>query len=236
MLVRDKKSFLLGLMLAIGFIVLLLIIISPVFSGKNGLEYADDMFNKLAKGSSYFVPKVQESNEKFMGKQFRVTIIFDDSEEAARVTNLISTAGGKVQQKDNTLTVEGDLGKLLRVAITDSDLMYKNEGEKIKSRYGYEEKQVLKDWWQALNKINKEFQSTKNLENAKIVMEVMKKVIEPGYNFYKIEAVKVSQRAFTMTGILAFYVLYTVWWGFAILYIFEGLGITAKKAKVKKEV
>ena len=44
----------------------LALIFSPVFGdGKNGLVYADDMFNKLSKGSSYFIPKVMKSNEKF---------------------------------------------------------------------------------------------------------------------------------------------------------------------------
>jgi hypothetical protein len=27
-----------------------------------------------------------------------------------------------------------------------------------------------------------------------------------------------------------------MWWGFAIFFIFEGLGLSMKKAKVKKEV
>jgi hypothetical protein len=39
-----------------------------------------------------------------------------------------------------------------------------------------------------------------------------------------------------MTFLLVFYVAYTMWWGFAIFYIFEGIGLSMKKAKVKKEV
>jgi nucleotide-binding universal stress UspA family protein len=27
-----------------------------------------------------------------------------------------------------------------------------------------------------------------------------------------------------------------MWWGFAIFYMFDGIGLTMKKAKVKKEV
>jgi hypothetical protein len=33
-----------------------------------------------------------------------------------------------------------------------------------------------------------------------------------------------------------FYVVYTLWWGFAIFFIFEGIGLSMTKAKVKKEV
>jgi len=35
--------------------------------------------------------------------------------------------------------------------------------------------------------------------------------------------------------VLANYVLYTVWCGFAIMYLFEGLGITTTKAAEKGE-
>ena len=94
----------------------------------------------------------------------------------------------------------------------------------------------MKDWWQALNKIDKAFQVNKMFDDAKTVSDVNKKVVEAGYNFYKIEAVQVSERAGIMTGLLIFYVIYTMWWGFAIFYLFEGIGLTAKKAKVKKEV
>ena len=55
-----------GASLAVTFVGVLALIFSPVFGdGMNGLVYADDMFNKLSKGSSYFIPKVAKSNEKF---------------------------------------------------------------------------------------------------------------------------------------------------------------------------
>jgi capsid portal protein len=65
---------------------------------------------------------------------------------------------------------------------------------------------------------------------------VMKKAVEPAYNFYKIESQKVVDKAGIMSGLLIFYVAYTMWWGFAIFYMFDGIGLTMKKAKVKKEV
>ena len=65
---------------------------------------------------------------------------------------------------------------------------------------------------------------------------VTKKAVETAHNFYGIEAQKVTEKAGLMTGLLVFYVVYTMWWGFAIFYLFEGLGLTMKKAKVKKEI
>lgn len=71
-----------GIILAISFWIILFLIFSPIFGhGRNGLQYADEMFNNLAKGSSYFIPKVAKTNEKFMGKMFSITIKMDKPED-----------------------------------------------------------------------------------------------------------------------------------------------------------
>ena len=235
MLIKNKRYFSIGVVLALSFFGLFLIIISPLFGGKNGLQYADDIFNKLSKGSSYFTPEMAKHCEKFTDKQFNVTIKYDGIEDAQRAAKLLMVSGVKVDQQEGTLKVDGSLGKILATVIKNSDFMYHNQGEKIKTAYGYDEKMVMKDWWQALDKMNKAFQAGKVFENAKIVSDVNKKVVEPGYNFYQIEPVKVSERAGTLAGLLAFYVLYTLWWGFALLYLVEGIGLTTKKAGARKE-
>jgi hypothetical protein len=76
----------------------------------------------------------------------------------------------------------------------------------------------------------------KKVEEASFVKKVMTAAIEPAYSFYGIEAVKIRERAGLAAGLLAFCVLYTIWYGFGVLYLFEGLGLSAKKPKVKKEV
>jgi hypothetical protein len=99
-----------------------------------------------------------------------------------------------------------------------------------------DEKEVMTTWWAALNRAVKELQKSRKTEQSNIILEVMKKGIEPAYNFYKIEPQSISEKAFTATGLLVFYVLYTLWWGFAIFYLFDGLGLSMKKARVKREV
>jgi hypothetical protein len=42
--------------------------------GMNGLDYADDLFNKLSKGSSYFIPKLKEANKNFQGRNFNAAV------------------------------------------------------------------------------------------------------------------------------------------------------------------
>jgi capsid portal protein len=114
--------------------------------------------------------------------------------------------------------------------------MYQNKGSEIAKTYGMNEKEVMRIWWSILSKADKQFKKDKKIEEAKLVSEVNKKTVEPAYNFYEIDAQKVIDKAGLMTSLLVFYVLYTMWWGYAIFYMFDGMGLSMKKAKVKKEV
>ena len=237
MTVKNKKALSIGIFLALSFWGILALIFSPVFGdGKNGLQYADDMFNKLAKGSSYFIPKVMKSNEKFMGKNFSADIKFAKPEQAALAVKLATAAGAHAETTNSETTISGDLGKLLSNILQDADDMFKNQGDMISKRYGIDEKEVMNAWWNVLSNMDKALKKTGNIVEAKIASDVMKKAVEPAYNFYKIEGQRVSEKAGIMSGLLVFYVFYTMWWGFAIYYLFDGIGLTMKKAKVKREV
>jgi len=235
MIIKDKKMFAVGALFAVSFLAVLVVIFSPGFDGKTGLEYADDMFNRLSKGSSYFIPKTEKAVKAFDGTPFSVKIKMEGRTDAERAAKLLVAAGARVEQSDTALSVEGDLGAVLRVALKDSDAMYKNDGKAVAVRYGYGEKEVMKDWWQALAKIEKTMKKEKKIEQAKVVSDVNKKAVEPSYNFYGIEGQKVVDHAGMMSGLLVFYVLYTMWWGYAIFYMFDGLGLSMKKAKIRKE-
>ncbi|MDO9289056.1 MAG: hypothetical protein Q7T83_09715 [Thermodesulfovibrionales bacterium] len=245
MIIRHKKPFSVGVVLAMSFFAVLLLIFSPLFAGKNGLDFADESFNKLAKGSSYFIPKVAKNNEKFMGKMFALSINMNkegdkpgDAEKRAELASkLYTTAGATTEINGAALKIEGDLGKVLASALQDSDAMFKNEGEKIKSKYGVDDEQkMFRQWHNTLSKIDKAFKKDKKFEDASIVSDVTKKAVEPAYNFYKVDANKVADHAGMMSGLLIFYVAYTMWWGFAIFYMFDGIGLSMKKAKIRKEV
>lgn len=235
MLIKNKKPFSVGAVFAISFLGVLLFIFSPSFGGKNGLMFADESFNKLAKGSSYFIPKVTKSVENFTGKPFSASIKLDDKAEAENTAKLFTTAGAQVEVNEAELKINGDLGTVLASAVRDSDAMYNNNGKTVSDRYGYDEKQAMKNWWAAFSRIEKNMKKEKMIAEAKVVSEVSKKAIEPGYNFYKVEINKVSDHVPMLSGLLIFYVAYTMWWGYAIFYLFEGIGLTMKKSKVKKE-
>ena len=237
----NSKTFGVGVMLAISFFAVLALIFSPVFGadkdGKamNGLTYADDLFNKLSKGSSYFIPKLQKSAQGFVGRPFAAEVKIEKSETAALAANLFSAAGATATADGGKLTVSGDLGAVLAVVLRDADEMYRNDGKAVAERYGVKEKDALKAWWTSFSAVDKFLKKNGKIEEAKMVSDVMKKGVETAYNYYGVEAQKVADKALLMTGLLVFYVVYTMWWGFAIFYMFDGVGLTMTKAKVKKE-
>jgi hypothetical protein len=253
---QAKKHMGVGIILAVSFWVVLFLMFSPIFpkttegQPQNGLQWADELFNQLAKGSSYFIPKVQKNNEKFMGKMFSATINVSKPEDkpgdaekrAERASKLFTiNPGATAEVKGSEMKIEGDLGLVLKAALDDADVMFKNEGDKIKAKYAEamatdDEKQMFRQWNNVLPKIDKVFKKEGKIEDAKIVSDVTKKAIEASYNFYGVNPKKVKDEVVLMTFLLVFYVAYTMWWGFAIFFIFEGIGLSMKKAKVKKEV
>lgn len=237
MAISNKGPFVIGLLLALSFFGVLILIFSPIYGGgMNGLDYADDLFNKLSKGSSYFIPKLKEANKSFQGRTFAVQFSIDKPEEVERIQKLFSAAGNKVEVQGSELKIEGDLGRTVDLILRDSDLMFHNKGKEIQALYGLEEKAAMKAWWSALARMDKYFKKNLKIEEANHISEISKKGIEPAYNFYQVEPQRVADRAGLMTFLLAFYLFYTIWWGYAVYYLFEGFGLTMKKAKVKKEV
>jgi hypothetical protein len=233
---RNNKSVGIGVVLAVSFFAVLALIFTPVFGkGMNGLDYADDLFNKHSKGSSYFIPKLQKSVQGYAGRPFQAEVTLEKPETAALAATLFTAAGASAKAEGGKFTVSGDLGAVLAVVLRDADAMYNNDGKALSERYGAKEKDALKTWWTVFDKIDKSFKKTGKIEESQVISEVMKKGVETAYNYYGIPAEKVADKAVLMTAVLLFYILYTLWWGFAIFYIFDGIGLTMTKAKVKKE-
>jgi hypothetical protein len=232
----NKKSIGIGVVLAISFWIVQAMIFTPMFgNGMNGLDYADDLFNKLSKGSSYFIPKLQKGVQGYAGRPFAAEVSLDKPETAALAVNLFTAAGATAKAEGGKLNVSGDLGAVLAAVLRDADEMYKNDGKAVATRYGVKEKDALRAWWTSFSAVDKYLKKTGKIEEAKMISDVMKKGVETAYNYYGIPAEKVSDKAALMTFLLVFYVVYTMWWGFAIYYIFDGIGLTMTKAKVKKE-
>ena len=236
MLIRNQKTMNIGLLLATSFIGVLILIFSPVFGeGRNGLEYSDALFNKLAKGSSYFVPKLTADLKEFEKEQLAVSVKMENAEQAGKAARIFAMAAPETTSQETELRIKGNVASLLQAVLKDSGSMYFNKGDEVREKYGMDEKEVMATWWSALNRAAKELQKSGNTGQANLILEVMRKGIEPAYNFYRIEPQSIVEKAFTATSLLVFYVIYTMWWGFAIFYLFDGLGLSMKKARVKQE-
>ena len=241
MVKTNKTSLMIGAVLAASFFGVLLLIFSPIFGdGRNGLTYADEMFNTLSKGSSYFIPELQKNSENFKGQTLSVRISAakpddkpgDTEKRIENISKVLTTAGAKIEVTGTDMKIEGDLGAILVSALQDSDAMYKNQGDAIKARYGADdEKKIFRQWYNAFTSMDKALKKDGKVEQAKVISDVTKKAVETAYNYYKVEAVKVKDKAVLMTTLLVFYVAYTMWWGFAIYYIFDGVGLSMSKAK-----
>ena len=224
-MIEHKKEFYGGSGLLIGFVVILIIIFSPVFKGQNGLEYLDNLYNSISKGSAYYIPKVKKETDTFSGKSVQVAIEMADEARAQQTASLFMKGGALVNVSGTGLKVEGDLGKILANCLADADSMYINDGQATSSKYGYNERQVLFNWWKALKSMDKDLKKQKEFEAAKVVSQVVKKAVECSYNYYKIEPQKISDRTGIVIFSLVFYVVYTLWYGFAIMFMFEGWGM-----------
>ena len=224
-MIANKTEFFGGLGLMIGFVIVLIIFFSPVFGGKNGLDYLDNLYNSISKGSAYYIPKVKKECEEFKGKSVSVALAMADKTHAQQTAKLFRASNAEAVVAGTDLKVTGDLGMILENCLADADAMYINDGEKVSGKYGYDEKRGMFNWWKAFEGMEKDLKRQKKFKEAKIVALVVKKAVEPSYNYYKIEPQKIGDRWGTVTCSLLFYVVYTLWYGFAIMFMFEGWGL-----------
>lgn len=236
MLIVNRPAFLRGCLLGISFCGVLALLFAPVFgSGQNGLQYADNMFNRLSKGSSYFMPKVARSNAGVAGTAVSLDLQLESPAIAQEASRILAAAGATVERRETNLKLGGDLGQLLDSALRDAEAGYRNDEAALRQRYDMPAQASLVLWWRVLRQMDKALKQQHRLAEARAVHEVMKKAVEPAHNYFGIEAVAVGEMAGTMTALLLFYVFYTIWWGYAIFYLFEGVGLVMKKRPEAKQ-
>jgi hypothetical protein len=224
-MIADKKEFGLGLALFTGFWVLFAIFMSPVFAGKNLLDYMDGLYNSISKNSSYYIPAVKESVAKHAGTKISFTVKAKTQDQADRITEMLNKTGEKVTSEGVSITFTGDMGKVLTAILDDADLMFANNGTKIVEKYGKNERLVVFEWWNILKIGIADLNKRELFAEGKVFHNVMTRGVEPAYNYYQIEAEPISNKVGIVVLSLAGYVVYTLWFGFAILFMFEGWGI-----------
>jgi hypothetical protein len=221
----QRKATFKGIIMMALFAVVLVFMFMPVFDGHNAMEFLDKLYNSISKGSADYADAVREEILRMETDPFRFRIEMVSEEQARRSILLLSPAGVYSKMDGKTITIEGDLKKVLLASIHDSELMFNNDGESITKKYQYNEKEVLYNWWVLFNKIEVELTREKRFESANNIKMVQNRVIECSYNYYGIESQSIKDKYFIVIISLIFYVIYTVWYGFGIMHLFEGWGM-----------
>jgi hypothetical protein len=154
-----------------------------------------------------------------------VTLHMPDERTAEQSARLFEKGGATTTLSGGALQSSGDLGKILKNCLEDAEAMYRNDGKQVLKKYGYDGRQALYNWWVTCKEMDKDLKKQKKYKEAKIVTEVKDKAVEPSYNYFGIEPQKITDKVGVVTFSLVFYLVYTLWYGFAYLYMFEGWGM-----------
>ena len=96
-MIRNKAKFYGGFGLLVSFFVILGIIFSPLFTdGQNGLEYLDNLYNSISKGSAYYIPALREEVTFYAGNTVTVSLPFEQEEQAQQTALLFERSGATV--------------------------------------------------------------------------------------------------------------------------------------------
>lgn len=235
MLLYDKKAFYRGAALGIAFLVVLYYMFTPNFGGTNAFHASDNLFNSISKGSTYYIPQVMDGIKVFDGQPFLMNVFEDEPKYAPYAAIILKKNDVKVVPADKGLRVSGDLGVLMMRATQDSDAMFKNQGKTLADKYGMDEKQAMYVWWKIMKEIKVGLDQQKIFAPATFISKnVIKRAIEVGYNYYGIEGQQAEDRWGIIVFSLVFYVVYTMWWGYSIFFMFEGLGLEMTAGKKKE--
>jgi hypothetical protein len=224
-MIHDRRQFAIGAVLMVVFLAGLAVVFRPMFAGgKNLLDYLDGVFNSTSKASAYYVPAAREKAAK-LGAAPVAVVLSVKGPQGLRAEQVLGAAGAAVRAEGARLHVSGDLGRILTTALDDADAMFANEGGRVSGRHGFDERRVLHTWHVALGETMKELNRQGRFAEAAVVRDAMTKAIEPAYNYYGVTPVAMKDMIWIAVAALAGYVLYTVWYGYAILYLFEGWGL-----------
>ncbi|MHC4564891.1 MAG: hypothetical protein ACYTE3_03945 [Planctomycetota bacterium] len=220
---RSRSA--LGWVLLLLFGTVLVLMFLPILRGQNALEYLDELYNSISKGSAYYIPAMREEADSYKGSSITASLEMDSDKVAEQTAVLYQKAGAEASPSGTKLIIKGDLGSILDNCLEDSEVMYNNNAEKVREKYGYDGRQALYNWWYSFKALDKDLARQKLFKEAKAVALVKKKAIETSYNYYGVRPQKITDRLGIVIFSLAFYVIYTLWYGYAIMFILEGLGL-----------
>lgn len=224
-MLANKKEFSTGFFMMVAFLIVLVVMFMPVFGGHNALNYFDSLYNSISKGSAYYIPDLKKKIDKVPAKSITVDLKMKDAAEAKTVGSLLMKSGGMVNVNGTQLKVTLDMHSMMQGVLEDADNLFHNRGEIVKSRYQMDERLAGYGWWVGMKAVIKDLNRQHLFAEAKQLAEINKKAVECAYNYYGIEAQNIADKWVIVFFSLTFYVIYTIWYGYSILFMFEGWGL-----------
>jgi ABC-type Na+ efflux pump permease subunit len=228
-MIHNKKEFNGGLALLVTFFIVLFAMFQPLFDGHNAMAYLDNLYNSISKGSAYYVDKLKDEAKTVGDFEVDVTMVLASEAQAAQSVVLITGAGASAEAQGKNLTVKGNYQAILNACLDDADKMYHNDAEFLKAKYPeYKDKDdrlALYNWNAILGGFDRQLKKQKAFAEAKVAVNITAKVVETAYNYYKVVPEQIKDKMGIVFFSLAFYVVYTMWYGFGIMFVFEGWGL-----------
>ncbi|TIH18097.1 hypothetical protein D0S45_05955 [Marinifilum sp. JC120] len=224
-MIVNRKEFTGGLALLVLFFAVLVVMFQPIFDGKNSMAYLDAMYNSISKDSVNYIDPLREEVKELNNKDVTLNLKFSSEIQAEQSEKLFHKAGVKTSLNGSNLEVSGSIAAILNSSLEDAELMYHNKAEEIQAKYGIEARRTTFNWWTSLGLMEKSLNSQEEFKIAKVTSTVLKKAVETAYNYYEIEPLNIMDELGLVIFSLVFYVVYTLWYGFAILFVFEGWGL-----------
>jgi hypothetical protein len=224
-MIANPKKLYGGILLMAAFAAVLVALFLPIVDGLNAMEYLDSLYNSISKGSAYHINEIKQEVAAHESRPLDLTLAMESEELSAKAAAIMRKSGAEVEAAGASLMMKGDLAGILTGCLDDADDMFLNDAGRIEAEYGLGGKEALFHWWKALKAMDKALKNEGRFADSKITNTVIDKGLECAYNYYGIEPMRISEKVGIVIISLAFYVLYTIWYGYAIILIFEGCGL-----------
>ena len=230
------RRFALGAGLLGAFVVVLVAMVTPLFGGHNLLAAADELFNERAKSSADYLASAQEKATAWTGTDVDLGVSPGELPEPQAMMDVVAKHAETSLTPDGRVRVTGNLGQLAQAAIADAEALFVNDTARLEQEYeGRDAPTSVYAWWLVFDGLSRRYVQENRADEAAFTKLVATKVLEPAYNFRGIAVTSTGQSTARLALLLVFYVGYTVLYGLGIMYLFEGLGISATHGGSKLE-
>jgi hypothetical protein len=200
------------------------------------MGWADNFFNQLAKHSAFYIVEGKQKAAAFTGQEVNYGMVPREFADRDKLARLFAVRGFAIESlPDKRIRVKGDLAALAQAALREADLFYRNDTASIEAAYGFRAAEAIYCWWLVFDGLTRRYTQDGMGAEADFARFMTTRVLEPAYNFRGIEARPIDTSIMPVFLLLAAYIVFTVWYGFSVLLMFEGLAITAQGGGKKAE-